>query len=420
MASFTTPRGLGVAVLLATAGCSSFEPAPLDDASFLARALVQEDEHARVSVAVLDGRESRRYCGVDLASDGVQPVWISVENRADHEWWFLWTRLDPDYFTPLEAAYVNHSMWSPETNRAIDAHFASLGIPRHLDPGGKVSGFVFTTRDDGAKLVRVTLLGGQELADYHFLAEPTGVRADYESVDFRAMARDRGIVRHRGFDERLRRRLETLPRTTCSASGDEEGDPVNIVVIGDPTEVHMALSGRGWDVTEEMYWGSIWKTVHSFFTGTYYRYSPVSPLYLFGRKQDVALQKTRTNIHERNHMRLWLTPYRVDERPVWVGQISRDIGVRFTTRTWNLMTHKIDPDVDEARDYLAEDLLHTGRVSHLAYVRGAGAASRDHPRHNLTGDPYYTDGLRMVVMVQGEELDLKDGKFVGWERPPPR
>jgi hypothetical protein len=30
--------------------------------------------------------------------------------------------------------------------------------------------------------------------------------------------------------------------------------------------------------------------------------------------------------------------------------------VRFTWRTWNLTTHRIDPDVDEARDYVMEDL----------------------------------------------------------------
>jgi len=30
---------------------------------------------------------------------------------------------------------------------------------------------------------------------------------------------------------------------------------------------------------------------------------------------------------------------------VWIGQISRDLGIRFTKRT--ITTHKIDPDVDE-------------------------------------------------------------------------
>ena len=34
-------------------------------------------------------------------------------------------------------------------------------------------------------------------------------------------------------------------------------------------------------------------------------------------------------------------------KPVWIGQISRDIGVRFTFKTWPPVTHKIDPDFDE-------------------------------------------------------------------------
>ena len=35
-------------------------------------------------------------------------------------------------------------------------------------------------------------------------------------------------------------------------------------------------------------------------------------------------------------------------KPVWVGQISRDIGSRLTIHSPTLTTHKIDPDVDEA------------------------------------------------------------------------
>ena len=85
-------------------------------------------------------------------------------------------------------------------------------------------------------------------------------------------------------------------------------------------------------------------------------------------------------------------------KPVWIGQISRDIGVRFTMKTWNLTTHKIDPDVDDARDYVIDDLMESGRVSHVAQVPGAGAAPRETPRHNLTGDPYFTDGMRAVAV----------------------
>jgi hypothetical protein len=117
-----------------------------------------------------------------------------------------------------------------------------------------------------------------------------------------------------------------------------------------------------------------------------------------GRCQDFALQKARQTINERLHLRLWMTALRFQGRPVWIGQISRDIGVRFTPRTWNLTTHKIDPDVDDARDYVLDDLMESGRVALVAYVGGAQAADRTAPRRNLTGDPYFTDGLRAVAV----------------------
>jgi hypothetical protein len=107
--------------------------------------------------------------------------------------------------------------------------------------------------------------------------------------------------------------------------------------------------------------------------GSPYRYSPVSPLYLFGRSQDVALQRSRRSINKRLHLRLWVTQVRFLGRPVWVGQVSRDIGVRFTTRTWNLTTHRVDPEVDEARDYVVEDLFEAERLEAAGYVEGVGA-----------------------------------------------
>jgi hypothetical protein len=71
----------------------------------------------------------------------------------------------------------------------------------------------------------------------------------------------------------------------------------------------------------------------------------------------------------------------------------------FTTKVWNLTTHRIDSDVDESRDYVIEDLLVAGRVKAAGYVGGVGACTPDDPRHNLPGDPYYTDGKRAVIVL---------------------
>ena len=80
--------------------------------------------------------------------------------------------------------------------------------------------------------------------------------------------------------------------------------------IGELDDVYYAFLRAGWDETETIYGGSGLKTLASFFSGGEYRYSPVSGLYVFGRPQDIALQKARDNIHERNHLRLWLAPVR--------------------------------------------------------------------------------------------------------------
>ena len=97
-------------------------------------------------------------------------------------------------------------------------------------------------------------------------------------------------------------------------------------------------------------------------------------------------QKPRHTVHQRNHLRAWLSPLRFQGKPVWIGQISRDIGVRFTFKNWPPVTHKIDPDVDEARYALAEDLVYSQQLAKGGYVKGVGTATRLKPRHNLTGD----------------------------------
>jgi hypothetical protein len=70
------------------------------------------------------------------------------------------------------------------------------------------------------------------------------------------------------------------------------------------------------------------------------------------------------------------TGIRFDGQPVWICQVSRDIGVRSTPRTWKLTTHLIDPDVDEARDYVLDGLRVAGRVARLGFVPGLQAAPR--------------------------------------------
>jgi hypothetical protein len=116
-------------------------------------------------------------------------------------------------------------------------------------------------------------------------------------------------------------------------------------------------------------------------------------------------------------MRFWLSSIRFRGKTVFVGQISRDIGVKFTLKSPTISTHKIDPDVDEARRYFIEDLAYSQALIRFGFVKGVGPVSKDAPKMNLVGDPYYTDGFRAVLFFEPRPYTLSNIDILDWEAP---
>ena len=81
--------------------------------------------------------------------------------------------------------------------------------------------------------------------------------------------------------------------------------------------------------------------------------APVSNLYLFGRKEDLAFeQPVGHDPRQRHHVRFWRTGQdRADGRPIWVGSAVYDEHVGLS-RTTGQITHVTAADVDAERDYL--------------------------------------------------------------------
>ena len=86
-----------------------------------------------------------------------------------------------------------------------------------------------------------------------------------------------------------------------------------------------------------------------------------------------------------------------------------------STRT--VVTHKIDPEVDEARAYFMLDLISSPSTNKVGFVRGVGRADRDAPRYNYTLDPYVTDGLRVVLFLSEAPTTLEEIEWLDWEWP---
>jgi len=405
--------------ILTVFGCARFNPRPIDKSLFRERALTQYEGNIRITAAVPDARESKRLFDANLYGDGIQPIWLEVENNDEEPVWILPVGIDPQYYSPMEASLLNHFRYSKLANRSMDRYFYDQGKVIRIDPKSVRSGFVFTTLDEGTKNFIVDLIGeDREVRTFTFFINVPGLRVDHHAVEFEDLYPEDEVV---SYDEKgFREALEQLPCCTTNKKGTNYGDPLNLVVVGNTEDVFHTFIRSGWDETETVYSISGWKTALSFLFGREYRYSPVSALYVYGRSQDIALQKVRESIHERNHLRLWLAPMRYEGKPVWIGQISRDIGVRWTLKGGVILTHKIDPDVDEARDYLIQDLWYSQGLVKFAFVEGAGAAPISEPRQNLTGDPYFTDGHRSVLWVSSEPIEFEDVEFTEWETPPIR
>lgn len=410
-------RYLGIsalAVLLSLlSGCSTFKPQPQAVNTFMERKQVVESGDITVSIFVPSAKESSTIFGVKISKKNVQPIWLEIDNRSDAELLLLPILIDHDYYAPLEVAYKFRNRWSKKKSREKDAFFAGMQMPHVIPPKTMVSGYVYGRKEAGIRYAKVVLLQDEhDPIELPFALPVPGVRADYERVDFDNLYTDEELV-HIDDPGALQEALRKLPRSTVDKKGKNEGDPLNLVIIGVAEAAGPAFTQRNWDVTEEIRWGTIFKTIKAFFTGSRYQFSPVSSLYVFGRGQDIALQKIRGSIHERNHLRLWLTPIVYQGKDVWIGQISRDIGVRFTTKT--LVTHKIDPDVDSARLYLAQDLLLTQHVDAIGFTDGVEAAPQDAPRKNLTGDPYFTDGQRLVIMLSAKLVEPDHLHILEWD-----
>lgn len=404
------------AAMLCVAAMTAQAQEEEQDSGFLDRGISQMKAGVAITVAVPDASETKELFGVPLYKKKIQPVWLDISNNREAPVTFLPLGLDPQYFTPVESAMLG-SGGARKAKPKIRKFFFDQRIDIFIDPGENRSGFMFTQVQEGTKSFNVDVYTDDgELVNFTFFVPVPGLRLDHLEVDWDNLYAE-SEIRDLGKEE-LVELLEALPCCTTDKNAEGTGDPLNLVVIGSVDEVYYAFIRAGWDETEVISKSSLMKMGKSFISGSEYRYSPVSGLFVLGRPQDVAFQKARDSINERNHLRLWMLPVRFEGKPVWIGQISRDIGVRFTAKT--ITTHKVDPHVDETREYLVENLAYSQALSKLGYVEGVGAAALDAPRGNLTGDPYFTDGKRVVLWITSQPKDFDDIQDLDWGAQPLR
>jgi hypothetical protein len=232
-----------------------------------------------------------------------------------------------------------------------------------------------------------------------------GLKIDYDEVDFQGLYAQAEVVNHD--EEGLRQALERVPCCATNKDGTGEGEPLNLVLISSPDDILTAFLRSGWDETESL--SDVSSTA-----ARQGRYAPVSARYLYGRPQDAAFQKSRESFRGRSLVRLWLAPMRLDGKEVWIGQVSRTVGGRATLESET--PPRVLPDPDQTREQLTQDLWYSQTVQKYAYVKGVGRATLSELRKIFKGEPYFTDGNRMVLWLSSKPLALPAVEFVEWER----
>ena len=184
------------------------------------------------------------------------------------------------------------------------------------------------------------------------------------------------------------------------------GDPLNLALRGTSEQVATAFGRAQWVLADPVTLASSVRIITSTVSGRSYPEAPVSPLMLFGRRQDAAYQQeVEGNPAQRHHLRLWRTPegwllpggHQVD----WLGAGTYDRRVGLSLFTLQV-THKIDADIDVERDHIVGSL--TTAEPEIEIVPLVDFTTGYHSR-NGGGDTVHTDGTLPIIDLRAVVAD---------------
>jgi hypothetical protein len=191
--------------------------------------------------------------------------------------------------------------------------------------------------------------------------------------------------------------LDDVPGITETSSGIP-GDPLNVGLIGSENDVKKIMLAAKWYPADPLTLRSCLAIAGATMLKRPDDEAPVSSLFLFGRKEDLAFeQPVGDNPRQRHHVRFWRTDkVDGDGRPGWIGSATYDerVGLSHTT---GQITHHIAADVDAERDHLFANLKDTGDLSAVDVVDGFHKVREG---RNGGGDPWHTDGRLFVGVIQ--------------------
>jgi hypothetical protein len=369
---------------------------PIESATFTERTVTQLQDDVRVTVAVPGAAESETLTGLDLYSEGIQPVWLQVENRGEKRIRAALWSVDAEYYSPMEIAWKYRKPYSDEGRVEMERWFYENQMPRIIPPGETRSGFVFTHMTTGTKGFNFDVFANDRSYNFTFFVPVPGFRADYMDVNFQELY-EPDEIQVLNLDE-LRAALQALPCCSTDSTGNKQGDPFNVAFVGSAVAVRRGLLRGDWQETASNSADTEVAREH--------RYR--------SRQPDGTFHKSRPDGSERKELRLWLSPLRLGDQPVWLGQASYDMGGG--TGLLAREKYRIDPDVDDARMFVMQNFWYSQSLAKMGFVGGVPPATINNAHRNFNDSEYFTDGLRVVLFISGSPVALDETVLLPWTR----
>lgn len=393
---------LSTCCLLISCSATPYKPMPFDPATIDLQSQTKQEENLRVTAAVPGREQAKKIFGFDLYERGIQPVWLSIENLRGNRVRYVPISTDPTYFSPLEVAYMFHKGFTKQSRDALDRHLYQLSIKRQIQAGSTGSGFVFTHVAKGRKNLVVDVI--DPIGDSHsfpFFLEVPGFTPDHAAVNWSSLYQPADF---RDFgSEEFRTMLTNWQCCTEDYLGNPDGLPISVVIVGDGQSAMKALMRAEWYETQ-------WEDARD-------DLKPENLHYLFGRQADAVVRIKRGKKSERNELKVWATPWTLEGKTVWVALISHFIGQK-TRLEEALMGARFDPNVDDGRNFLFQNLWYSQSLGEFAWVKGNGTVKNSDSQQDFNGAHYFTDGYRLVLWLSEDKIGMDEVNLIEWDAPP--
>jgi hypothetical protein len=367
-------------------------PGDFDRELLRTRSVSACSREVQVRATVLGRADSLALFGFDITGQGVQPVWIEVENRSAEPLWLLRSGSDPNYFSPLEVAWSFHRFGQAASNQRIDRHFDDLGFANPIPAESSRAGILFSNPERHTKLLNLDLVGERRLLAFTLFPPVPDSHPDarpMRSASYLVAASPRQL---HSLDA-LRAELAAAPAFADTSCGASSGFPVNAVLIGTLDDVAAALVRRGYRVDQR---------------------ARDRSQALFGRSPDIVLRKSLQGGAPANWLRVWQAAFGYQGQPVFLAQAGRPQGGRFGDG--NRPDH---PDADEARNLLVQDLIYSEGLFRLGFVasndRSPDATTDCPAAHRPPPGP---EPMRAVMFFSKRPMALADIEILDWDPLP--